>query len=73
MNQKKPDPTNKTSPEALFYFIKNAGKIVINFIQDMMPKIKKLDEDMTKIGIEAEKINKETSNQPKEPKLKILS
>jgi hypothetical protein len=57
--------TRKTSPEALFYYIKNTGKATLGLIQDVVPRIKKFDKDVTRIGINADKINKKKTAKSK--------
>ena len=48
---------NKVNADALVYFVKSTGKAVIDLIQNVAPQLKKFDDNMQIIGVEADKLN----------------
>jgi hypothetical protein len=69
-----PVKPNKPKPEAVWYFIQNAGKAIINLFQEIVPGVKRFDAAMHKIGTEANKLNQPNKskkrNKPLKPKNK---
>lgn len=78
--EKTSQPQKPTS-EAMFYYLKSTAKAVLNLIQDMLPRLKQFDEEMAKVGNEANQLNQkildqsvkpEEQDQSVKPDLKIL-
>jgi hypothetical protein len=55
----------------VLYYIKHTGKAILNLIQDMLPRLKQFDEEMTKVGTEANQLNQKILDQSVKPREQV--